>query len=102
MAHLTQAQIDMILTRARALGMEQSQIDGLRATLLKRSADLDAETSLSVALEAAEPTLKEMMDEFIAAQAEAHAALMRRGRDTLNAMSDAEWNAIFEGVDDAG
>lgn len=101
MPQLTRAQIDAILARARRLGMEPSQIDGLRATLYKRSANLDAEASLTLAVQAMEPALKAAVDEFLGAQQEAHAALMQRGRATLEALSDAEWDAII-GADDAG
>lgn len=92
--------IEQVVNEARRMGFTVEQLNGIRAQLLMRSAQPDGATKLELALDQMPRSRRQANRDFLAAIAEQGEALLARGRGVLEAMSDAEWDALLEDDED--
>lgn len=94
MPTLTLAQIDTILAQAAASGLESSEVEGLRAALLMRTAKPGNTNKLRLSVELLPETQKVSVDDYLAEVGALERTRLTRGRAQLDALSDDEWEQI--------
>lgn len=103
MARLSLAQIESAAAQAKAAGLSDAEIEGVRLYLLGRAAQLDGGQKLAVAIDLLPAGQAATVGEFLTALGDLGKGVLARGASALNAISDDEWEAMLGegGEDDA-
>lgn len=99
---LTLQQLNDILQQARANGLSEAEVDALAEALTVRMAGQDGAGKLKMTLDLTPPNSKQSMQAFVDDMAALRKDQMQRAADDIMGMSDAEWDAIMNGDDNAG
>lgn len=97
---LTLQQIQALTAQARALGLSPAGVEGVRAALLMRTASLDLATKLDMAITLLPDGARGASRAFVGQVADLSATRLASGRALLEALPDAEWDAIFDEQDE--
>ncbi len=95
MGKLTLAQIESAAAHAKAAGLSDAEIEGVRLFLLGRAAQLDGAHKLAVAIDLMPAAQAETVGEFLTALGEMGKGIMARGASALAEISDDEWEAML-------
>ena len=83
------------LLLAQRLGLASPEMEGVQTALLTNAANLTLAQRLQIALDQLPVDHREGAHEFLASLSTVGRAVLQRGSDVLNGMSDEEWDALF-------